>query len=269
MGHELNDNGFLVTGNSFGCQSDWPDMVRYCRKLNVCVKFLNDIAVVSDADGNILNAKKLCFELINVSIKSDLHRASTMSFQGSFFTYENINRKCSHSIYYNWNVNDDLLKFTAKARLSILPTKFTTYIWNRENNPFCPFGCNKNESMAHLLNGCLTFKNFYSRRHNRIVNKIAEFIVESNHRLRIVVDKCADKVFARFDAKELSTTGEIVVIGNRRYGFTGLLSVAFHFVLYLIHVLVAVLEPNFALVLFVLGAGARLFGGYSSSHFSQ
>ena len=72
LGYELNDNGFLVTGNSFGCQSDWPDMVRYCRKLNVCVKCLNDIAVVSDADGNILSAKKLCYELINVSIKSDL-----------------------------------------------------------------------------------------------------------------------------------------------------------------------------------------------------
>ena len=32
LGYELNADGFLATHTNFGCQSDWPDMVRYARK---------------------------------------------------------------------------------------------------------------------------------------------------------------------------------------------------------------------------------------------
>ena len=83
-----------------------------------------------------------------------------------------------------------------KARLSILPTNFTTYLWNRENNPRCPFGCNHTESIAHLLNGCLnTFGNFYSRRHNRVVEKISELLKECHNRYRIYNEKRSETIF--------------------------------------------------------------------------
>ena len=195
LGYELNE-GFLVCKTSYGCQSDWPDLVRYARKVNVRVKYHNDLAVIY-SNGIILNSsQKLQKTLYNLCVKDDIKRAESMSIQGSFFRLTNINAKCSHSIFYNWKVNDDLIKFTMKARLSILPTNFTTYLWNRENNPRCPFGCNHTESIAHLLNGCLnTFGNFYSRRHNRVVEKISELLKECHNRYRIYNEKRSETIF--------------------------------------------------------------------------
>ena len=135
--------------------------------------------------------------LYNLFIKDLLKKASELSIQGSFFCLLNINQKCSNSIYYNWKISDDLYIFAMKARLSIFPTNFTLHLWDREKNPRCPFGCFHTESMAHLLNGCIkTFGNFYSRRHNRIVDIIHEFLNRSVRRYRIYVEKHADSVIS-------------------------------------------------------------------------
>ena len=59
-------------------------------------------------------------------------------------------------------------------RLSLLPTNFTTHIWNRTNDPRCPLCFGDTESIAHLFNR--EFHNFYSRRHDRIVGKLFDEI---------------------------------------------------------------------------------------------
>ena len=58
----------------------------------------------------------------------------------------------------------------------LTPTNFTTYIWNRTNDPCCPFCFGHTESIAHLFNGCKEFHNFYGRRHDRIVGKLFDEI---------------------------------------------------------------------------------------------
>ena len=50
--------------------------------------------------------------------------------------------------------------------------------------------------MAHVLNGCIyRFKNYYSRRHDRIVEIISNFIKESIRRYGIHIDKHNTTVF--------------------------------------------------------------------------
>ena len=58
-------------------------------------------------------------------LEKQLVKAQSLSLQGSFFLLDNIDNKNSHTIYYNWNVSDELIKFIVKARLNILPTNFT------------------------------------------------------------------------------------------------------------------------------------------------
>ena len=93
-----------------------------------------------------------------------------------------------------------LVIFAIKVRLSILPTNFTLHLWNRDHNSECPFCHRHTESVAHLLNHCNEFKNFYSRPHDRIVNKIAESIKENKPRARILSYLLAETIF-------LSTAG--------------------------------------------------------------
>ena len=51
LGYDLKENaGYLNSKTSFGCQSDWPDMLRYARKLNVDVLFKEDRGVIKIAD---------------------------------------------------------------------------------------------------------------------------------------------------------------------------------------------------------------------------
>ena len=129
-------------------------------------------------------------------MKKDLDTAGELSIQGSFLRLKNVHIKSTHSIFYNWNIDDLLVKFVTKARLSILPTKFTQFIWNREHNPLCPFGCQHTESISHVLNGCTdVFGNFYSRRHDRIVTMIVTFLKELRKRYRVVSEKNSERVF--------------------------------------------------------------------------
>ena len=103
-----------------------------------------------------------------VAIKSACRK---FEFGGCVLEIQNVDEKISNTIHYNWKLNDELLTFFVKARLNILPTNFTLYIWNRVNDPKCQFWNHCAESMAQLLNGChAEFGNFYSKRHNKIVN---------------------------------------------------------------------------------------------------
>ena len=196
LGYELNDKGYLNCRTSFGCQSDWPDLVRYCRIAGTKIIFENNVAKLVIKNEIVIYNPTLQKKLYKCFVDKELEKASDLSLQGNFIGIKGIHIKSSHSLLYNWSVNDELVKFTVKARLNILPTNFTTYIWNRENDPNCPFGCKHTESIAHLLNGCFpTFKNYYSRRHNRIMNKISEYLSKIRSDAMVHVDKFCDTIF--------------------------------------------------------------------------
>ena len=74
----------------------------------------------------------------------------------------------------------------------ILPVNFVTNIWNCENSPRC-FICNhQTESVAHVVNSCAEFKNFYSRHHNRVVEIVQNFFKECQPRTPVYMDKLAN-----------------------------------------------------------------------------
>ena len=111
---------------------------------------------------------------------------------------QNADEKISQAIHCNWKLNDQLLIFCVKARLNILPTNLTLFIWNRENDPRCPFCNHAAENMAHLLNGCQReFGNFCSRRHNRIADYLYEQFKTIDRRHKTYNNKHIDTVIAQ------------------------------------------------------------------------
>ena len=177
---------------------DWPDMVRYARSLNVDIKYVNDKAMALIKGTWCENQWDLQKKLYQLCLERHAEASKELTVQGRYLNLENVHIKSSHSIYHNWKVDDALVIFTIKARLSILPTNFTLHLWNGDHNPECLFCHRHTESVVHILNGCNKFKNFHTRRHDRIVNKIAEFIKENKPRARISSNLLAETIFPEF-----------------------------------------------------------------------
>ena len=66
--------------------------------------------------------------LFNITVERELWKAKSLLIQGSFLGMEDIQLKSLHSFLYNWRLDDNLVKFAVKARLSILPANFTLYL---------------------------------------------------------------------------------------------------------------------------------------------
>ena len=119
LGFEISEDGYLNSRTNFGCQSDWPDLLRYARKLDVSFEFRQGKA------GVIINGKffdqgaplqKLLFKQ---TVNRDLQKAKRLSIQRPFLCMTDVQLKSSNSIFYNWKVSDLLGKFAIKARLSV------------------------------------------------------------------------------------------------------------------------------------------------------
>ena len=117
--------------------------------------------------------------------------------QGAFLQIQNVDKKISNTVHHNWKLKDELLIFCVKARLNILPTNFTLYIWNRDKDPRCQFCNHCTESMTHLLNGChAESENFYSTRRNRIVNYFFDQLKFIDRRYRNYNNKNIETIMA-------------------------------------------------------------------------
>ena len=195
FGYKLKNDGHLDTKTLFGCQSDWPDMLRYARKLGVIVTYFNEKAIVRIGDKRFDDSCSLQKVLFRLTVDRDLEKVKQLSIQGPYLCLSGIQLKSSHSVLYNWSIQDSLVKFVIKARLSLLPTNFTLHIWNRENCPMCPFCRSHTESIAHLMNGCRECHNLYNRRPNCIADKITDEIKLHLPRYRVYSNKLAESLF--------------------------------------------------------------------------
>ena len=207
LGYEINDKGFIKTNTRYGGITNWVTLSRHCRKLKIEIKWKDELAVVYVNQVKYFDENNLQKKLYDHVIDEMCVYADTLRLQGSYLNMRDIENKISNCIYYNWKVDDSLIIFCLKARLNILPTNFTKHIWNRENIARCPFCNHVTESVAHLLNGCQnTFKNFYSRRHDRIVNKLFEEIKNIDKNFELHNNKCVDTILPEFRRDILQLT---------------------------------------------------------------
>ena len=123
LGYEVNNDHYLVS-KPFGCKTEWMELNRYCKKLNVKLQWVNNLATIifNDKSCHSNNLNKALFEYSKSQLKA---HAGSLSLQGAFLQIQNVDEKISNTIHYNWKLNNELLIFCVKARLNILPTNFT------------------------------------------------------------------------------------------------------------------------------------------------
>ena len=63
LGYKLNDNKFLDTHTKYGCQSDWPEMVSYARKLNLYVIYNDENNACIKLNGVVYDRKQCLYQI--------------------------------------------------------------------------------------------------------------------------------------------------------------------------------------------------------------
>ena len=102
--------------------------------------------------------------------------------QGKLACLDFADHSVSHSMYTNAAVGEDILCFTFKVRLQVLPTKNNLALWYlTHHHPHCIMHSDSGHqlaSVAHIVHGCTMYKGLYIERHDRIVNLIASTVKE-------------------------------------------------------------------------------------------
>ena len=78
FGYKLKNDSHLDTKTLFGCQSDWPDMLRYARKLGVIVTYFNEKAIVRIGDKCFDDSCSFQKVLFRLTVDRDLEKAKTI-----------------------------------------------------------------------------------------------------------------------------------------------------------------------------------------------
>ena len=107
--------------------------------------------------------------------------------QGTLIDLRNVDYLKSQDIFGNMKMADVLVVFQYKIRHNVSGCNYTLSIWYG-SSPRCPLDNYRLESMAHLLSSCSEFKDVYSARHNKIVNKLGQELESVS--VNLFVNKC-------------------------------------------------------------------------------
>ena len=106
LGYEVNNDHYLISKTNFGCKTEWMELNRYCKKLNVKLQWVNNLATIifNDKPCHSNNLNKALFEYSKSQLKA---HAGSLSLQRAFLQIQNVDEKISNTIHYNWKLNDD------------------------------------------------------------------------------------------------------------------------------------------------------------------
>ena len=101
-----------------------------------------------------------------------------LKLQGKLACISTADHSVSHTIFKNYAVDEDIITFTIKSRLQVLPTRHNLSLWYPNTfSPHCLHHDNTTppmESLSHILNGCHVYKGMYISRHDRIVDLLVK-----------------------------------------------------------------------------------------------
>ena len=202
LGFRRKESGKLdPQDKGFGAWSDWPDLNDLCNRSGVQLKWtkhstqtvpvsdelVTDPCVAVEAtittqqgETNKLTRESARRVLLNARQAEVRQHWCGLRMQGKLACLGFADHSVSHSVFKNIAVGEDILKFTIKARLQVLPTKYNLSTWYpHTHDPFClnhPDSQHHLESIAHITNGCHAYKQLYIARHDRIVDIVSDAV---------------------------------------------------------------------------------------------
>ena len=128
----------------------------------------------TDDDIEISLGSKPRKRIQEIMLHKDLKEFKELKMQGTLADLKDVDYLLSQDIFKNPTWSDSLVKFWYKMKHNVVACNYTLSIWYTATSPNCSLDNYRLESMAHLVNGCKEFKDNYSKRHDKIVGKLAE-----------------------------------------------------------------------------------------------
>ena len=88
-----------------------------------------------------------------------------------------------------------IIKFILRARMNRIPCNQLIHIWNKGHDKRCSMCNERTESMAQFKNSCRTYKDLYSRRHDRVVEFLCQKTKKKNSTSTLFVNKMVETAF--------------------------------------------------------------------------
>lgn len=205
LGFRKKPTGKLDTNAAgFGVNSDWPDLNDLCNwtdvslewrradaeTVNVSESVITDPTITvsatvrSDGTSRALSIIGARAHLLALKEQQRRQRWTGLRLQGKLACLQSADHSVSHTILKNVAIDEEILIFTVKARLQVLPTKLNLSTWypNMHDSYCLHHGQHQViESMSHILNGCHFYKGLFIARHDRIVDIITKDVSSTFH----------------------------------------------------------------------------------------
>ena len=195
LGYSVKENGMSETHikGGFGVQSDWPQLFHLVQKINANLNWEKNtedlysagnaqLIMKSEHNGTrVVQNDRIRKEIIEDQLSKDLEDLKKLPMQGRLVDNKSANNLMSQNIFRNCKLTDQLIYFWYKARQNVLPCYYTLSLWYPNQPTTCALDGYHIESTAHVLNGCQKLKNNYSKRHDRVVDKIGNDVKSSKN----------------------------------------------------------------------------------------
>ena len=211
-------------------RSFWVHIFEMCQRKGICLRMRGDIYVfeMSSNDGTTCIVEspsgfKLFYK--EKCQNEQLDYWTSLASQGRYIRETtDIDHSLSMHVFDNHNVEDKIRNFIMKCRLQLLPCNSLLSLYYPNVHTKRCKNCNHpSETVSHILNGCGLFRKWYSDRHNRIANLIANKIAAYNADCQILCDKVIKPTMFGSDVDTFEfthTRPDIVVIDNSNRAVT-------------------------------------------------
>ena len=137
------------------------------------------VILTVDTTTKVIIGKTIRKQILESQLIADSNKLKSLPMQGRLYNIDGADYLLSQNIYRNFRLSDNLVPFWYRARHNVLPCNYMLSLWYANKTPTCSLDGYYLESMSHVLNGCKKFSNNYSKRHDRVVEKIAEELTTS------------------------------------------------------------------------------------------
>jgi len=196
-GYETTDTGLLKRGTKVNWpRSVWVELNELCVRedIQLCKDTNNDFVIKCKAEEDVLflfrQGKPAYQFIVNKHKWSRKNRFNSLKSQGRVLNSQEIDHQVSHAFMRNFNISDKISQFVVKGRLQLL--ECNSLLHKYYPNTYakkCKLCHNPFDTVSHILNGCMEFRNNYTARHNRVVAHIESEFVKNHPHFQVFREK--------------------------------------------------------------------------------